>query len=105
MIRGIEACDDQLEHCNDETASFSPLQLFNPPYVPTPDDEVMRGGIAASWAGGSRGRIVIDRLLAQVPQCSCCYCAGQSDHSLALLCVESVVALMSESFAVNDAQQ
>ncbi|KAK9902136.1 hypothetical protein WJX75_005536 [Coccomyxa subellipsoidea] len=39
------------------------LLVFNPPYVPTPDEEVLRTGIAQAWAGGYRGRVIIDRFL------------------------------------------
>ncbi|KAM7275250.1 hypothetical protein ACFE04_017116 [Oxalis oulophora] len=44
-------------------AGLVDLMVVNPPYVPTPEDEVGREGIAASWAGGENGRSVIDKIL------------------------------------------
>lgn len=47
--------------------------VFNPPYVPTCDDELdaaQRGAsIAGSWAGGADGMQVTDALLRQVDVC------------------------------------
>lgn len=44
-------------------AGLVDVVVVNPPYVPTPEDEVGRGGIVAAWAGGENGRSVIDKLL------------------------------------------
>ena len=42
------------------------ILLFNPPYVPTDPSELLSDGIERSWAGGLRGRQVLDRLVESV---------------------------------------
>ncbi|XP_022927839.1 hemK methyltransferase family member 2-like [Cucurbita moschata] len=44
-------------------ASSVDVLIVNPPYVPTPEEEVGLEGIASAWAGGENGRSVIDRML------------------------------------------
>lgn len=45
------------------------LLIFNPPYVVTHADEICQGdGINRSYAGGARGRQVMDRLFPQLPR-------------------------------------
>lgn len=39
------------------------VMVVNPPYVPTPEEEVGSDGIASAWAGGENGRSVIDKIL------------------------------------------
>lgn len=56
LLSGLDA---RLSGCVD-------VLLFNPPYVPTPDDEVSGCGIEASWAGGEDGRRVIDQVLPMI---------------------------------------
>ena len=40
--------------------------VFNPPYVPTPASELLGEGISRSWAGGEKGRQVLDQLLPRI---------------------------------------
>uniref|UniRef100_A0A7S0VRJ0 Methyltransferase small domain-containing protein n=1 Tax=Polytomella parva TaxID=51329 RepID=A0A7S0VRJ0_9CHLO len=42
--------------------------VFNPPYVPTPNEECSRKqDIVSAWAGGHRGRLIIDEFLTLAP--------------------------------------
>ena len=74
QANGIDS--DRITTCNCDLASNLVTRLenqvdiliFNPPYVPTPNEEVGSIGIEASWAGGDRGRVVIDRSLSQIAQ-------------------------------------
>ncbi|CAL1402606.1 unnamed protein product [Linum trigynum] len=63
---GVEAellLADIASGLEDRLAGKVDLMVVNPPYVPTPEDEVGAPGIAAAWAGGENGRRVIDRIL------------------------------------------
>ncbi len=47
---------------------FADVVICNPPYVPTDEEEMQGCGISVSWAGGKRGREVIDVLMPRVAQ-------------------------------------
>ncbi|CAI9099139.1 OLC1v1035916C1 [Oldenlandia corymbosa var. corymbosa] len=44
-------------------AGLVDVMVVNPPYVPTPEEEVGCEGITSAWAGGENGRTVIDKIL------------------------------------------
>lgn len=61
--------------CTDVTSGLLPrlagmvdVVVVNPPYVPTPEEEVGCDGITAAWAGGVDGRSVINRILPVVDE-------------------------------------
>ncbi|KAL3609625.1 hypothetical protein D5086_000645 [Populus alba] len=56
-------CMDIASGLEKRLAGMVDVMVVNPPYVPTPDYEVGREGIASAWAGGENGRSVIDRIL------------------------------------------
>ena len=65
------------------------ILVFNPPYVPTSDDEVDTAqhgaGIAGSWAGGADGMQVTDTLLRQVDVSVCIFLRQRPVFSHALV--------------------
>jgi release factor glutamine methyltransferase len=44
------------------------LLIFNPPYVPSPPEEMNQTDVTAAWAGGVNGREVIDQFLPCIPR-------------------------------------
>ncbi|XP_074035730.1 hemK methyltransferase 2 [Leptinotarsa decemlineata] len=42
--------------------------IFNPPYVVTQTVELYGSGLNRAWAGGLRGRVIIDRLVNELPK-------------------------------------
>lgn len=63
MTRVDTIASDLLSGLRQRLAGKIDLLLFNPPYVPTPSEEVGSDGIEAAWAGGEDGREVIDKVL------------------------------------------
>eukprot|EP01024_Parvocaulis_polyphysoides_P047501 TRINITY_DN45019_c0_g1_i1.p1 TRINITY_DN45019_c0_g1~~TRINITY_DN45019_c0_g1_i1.p1 ORF type:complete len:227 (-),score=35.95 TRINITY_DN45019_c0_g1_i1:31-711(-) len=39
------------------------LLIFNPPYVPTPPEELSREDVGRAWAGGYMGRQIMDKII------------------------------------------
>lgn len=56
-------CNDFADDYMNRYNGLIDILIFNPPYVPTDDDELGSEGIEAAWAGGTDGRVVIDRFM------------------------------------------
>lgn len=64
----IEAICTDLVKNMDQLEGKVDVLLFNPPYVVTPPDEVGVTGLMSAWAGGLKGREVMDRIFPCVPR-------------------------------------
>ncbi|KAF5179772.1 hemK methyltransferase family member [Thalictrum thalictroides] len=56
-------CDNVASGLERRLEGMIDVIVVNPPYIPTPEDEVGKDGIASAWAAGENGRSVINRIL------------------------------------------
>lgn len=55
------------------------LLVTNPPFEPSPSEDVGKRGAICAWSGGPNGRTIIDLILAELPDL-------MSAHGIALMC-------------------
>ena len=56
----VEIINSSLLECIDLRGMIDVI-IFNPPYVETEYSETLGKGITQSWAGGARGRMILDK--------------------------------------------
>ena len=75
--------------------------IFNPPYMPTPEEEVGSNGIEASWAGGKDGCVVLERALPQIARllvipCGVAYIVAVEDNY-----PEQIARMMMDEYGIE----
>ncbi|RXG57900.1 HemK methyltransferase family member 2 [Armadillidium vulgare] len=55
-------CCNFVDNVPDSVKGSVDVLIFNPPYVVTESDEILSSPLASAWAGGEKGREVIDKL-------------------------------------------
>ena len=60
---------DSESNPNHEPHQMFDFIIFNPPYVQSDDEDVeVNDSLLSAWAGGERGRIIIDQFLSELPK-------------------------------------